>query len=179
VKPGATTTWLRTAEVLAMKLASPPYAAVSECVPAESIDVLNMAITVLFNAPVPSVVVPSRKVTVPVGMPEVLDVIVAVNVTEAPLDTEAAELTNAVVVTAGVMVSVTAAEVLPVKFALPLYLPVMECAPAASIDVVKVAIPVLFSVPTPSVVVPSRNATVPVGVPPLLATVAVHMTAVP
>ena len=144
-----------------------------------SVDVVNVATLVLFNAPVPSVVVPSRKVTIPVGMPEVLDAIVAVNVTGAPLDTEAAELTNAAVVAASVMVSVTAAEVLLAKFALPLYLAVMGCAPAVSIDVVKVATSLLFSVPVPSVVAPSRKATVPVGVPLLPATVAVNVTAVP
>ena len=48
--------------------------------------------------------------------------IVAVKVTSAPLDAEAAELTNAVVVAvaaAGVTVSVTAAEVLAVKLESP------------------------------------------------------------
>jgi hypothetical protein len=80
----------------------------------------------LFKARVPSVVVPSRKVTVPVGVPELLDVIVAVNVTCVPLDAEAAELTNAVVVAAGVMVSVIGTEVLLAKFAVPPYLKVIE-----------------------------------------------------
>lgn len=150
-----------------------------ECVPTVSVDVVNVATPVLFNAPVPSVVVPSRNVTIPVGMPEVLDVIVAVNVTGAPLDAETVELTKVAAVAAFAMVSVTAAEVLPAKFALPLYLAVMECTPAVSIDVVKVATPLLFRVPVPSVVVPSRKTTVPVGVPPLPATVAVNVTAVP
>jgi hypothetical protein len=93
---------------------------VIEWLPTASVDVVKVATALLFSVPVPSVVVPSRKATVPVGVPEVLDLIVAVNVTAAPLDAEAAELTNAVVVGAGVMVSVTAAEVLPARFALPM-----------------------------------------------------------
>jgi hypothetical protein len=141
---------------------------VIECTPTVSVDIVKVATPLVFSVPVPSVVVPSRKVTVPVGVPEVLDEIVAVNVTGAPLDTEAAELTNAAVVGVSVMVSVTAAEVLPAKFALPLYLAVIECAPTASVDVVKVATPLPFSVPVPSVVVPSRKVTVPVGVPEVL-----------
>jgi hypothetical protein len=57
---------------------------------------------------------------VPVGVPEVLDVIVAVNVTTAPLDAERAELSNEVVVGACVMDSVTAGDVLGEKFESPL-----------------------------------------------------------
>ena len=51
--------------------------------------------------------------------------------------------------------------------------------PTASVDVVKVATALLFSVPVPSVVVPSRKVTVPVGVPVLAANVAVNVTGVP
>lgn len=101
-----------------------------------SVDVAKVATALAFSVPVPSVVVPSRKVTVPVGVPELLDVIVAVNVTGTPLDTEAAELTNAAAVAASVMVSVTAAEVQLAKVALPLYLAMTECVPTASVDVV-------------------------------------------
>ena len=94
-----------------------------ECVPTVSVDVVKVATPLLFNVPVPSAVVPSRKVTVPVGMPEVLNVIVAVNVTGEPPNAEAAELTNAVlvaVVAFDVMVSVTDVEVLAVKLESPL-----------------------------------------------------------
>jgi hypothetical protein len=90
------------------------------------VDVVMVATAVLFRVPVPRVVVPSRKVTVPVGVPELLEVTVAVRVTGAPLDAETAELTNAALVAPGVMVSVIAAEVLPAKFALPAYLQVIE-----------------------------------------------------
>jgi hypothetical protein len=94
-----------------------------ECVPTVSVDVAKVATALAFSVPVPSIVVPSRKVAVPVGVPEVLDVIVEVNVTGEPLDAEGAELTKAVVVatvTAGVTVSVTAAEVLAAKLESPL-----------------------------------------------------------
>jgi len=156
---------------------------VIECVPTASVDVVSDATPLPLSVPVPRAIVPSRKVTVPVGVPDVLDLIVAVNVTGAPLDVEAAELTNAVVVAlaaAGVMVSIAAAEVLPAKLAVPLYLAVIECVPTVSVDVVKVATPLPLSVPVPSKVVPSRNVTVPVGVPPLPSlTVAVHVTGIP
>jgi hypothetical protein len=153
---------------------------VIECVPTVSIELAKVAIPLLFNVPVPSVVVPSRKLTVPVGMPEVLDVIVAVNVTGEPLDAVAAELTNAAVAAAKVMVSVTAAEVLGAKLALPLYFALIEWVPPVSVDIVKVATPPLFNVLVPSAVVPSRKLTVPVGMPLLPdLTVAVHVTGVP
>jgi hypothetical protein len=153
---------------------------VIECVPTVSVDVVKVATPWLFNVPVPSEVVPSRKLTVPVGVPEVLDVIVAVNVAGAPLGAEAAELTNAVVAAARVMVSVTIPEVLGAKFALPLYLALIEWVPPVSVDIVKLATPLLFNVPVPSAVVPSRKLTVPVGIPLLPdLTVAVHVTGVP
>jgi hypothetical protein len=156
---------------------------VIECVPTASVDVVKLAKLPPFSAPVPSVVVPSRKVTVPVGVPEVLDVIVAVNVTDAPLETEAAELTNAAVVAvgaAGVMVSMSAVEVQLAKVALPEYLAVRECVPTASVDVVKVATPLPFNAPVPRVVVPSRNVTIPVGVPEVLdRIVAVNVSGAP
>jgi hypothetical protein len=87
-------------------------------VPTASVDVVNVAIALLLSIPVPRLVVPSRKATVPVGVPELEEVIVAVNVTGAPLDVEGAELSKAVAVAAAAvecMVSVTAAEVLAVK----------------------------------------------------------------
>jgi hypothetical protein len=145
-----------------------------------SVDVVKVATSLPFRVALPSVLVPSRKVSVPVGVPEVLDVVVAVNVTGAPLDAEAAELTNTALVAANAMVSVTAAEVLPAKFALPAYLQVTECVPTVSVEIVKVALPPLLRVPMPSVVVPSRKLTAPVGVPlPPDVTVAVNVTDIP
>ena len=68
---------------------SPPYTAVIEWGDPlkESVAVLNVATLEPFSVPVPSVVAPSLKVTVPVGVPVEegeLSVTVAVNVTEAP-----------------------------------------------------------------------------------------------
>jgi hypothetical protein len=60
VKLGAKTTWLKTVETLAEKLESPAYAAVIECVPTVSVDVVKVATALLFSVPVPKVVVPSR-----------------------------------------------------------------------------------------------------------------------
>lgn len=168
------------AEVLPAKTALPAYLQVMEWVPTVSVDVVKAATPLLSNVPLPSVVAPSRKLAVPVGVPEVLDVIVAVNVTWVPLVAEATELTNAVVVATGVMVSVAAAEVLALKLESPPYAAVMECVPTVSIEIVKVAIPLLFRVPVPSVVVPSRKVTEPVGVPLLRGvTVAVNVIGVP
>jgi hypothetical protein len=56
---------------------------------------------------------------------------------------------------------------------------VIECCPPTSVEVVSVATPLAFSVPTPIVVAPSENVTVPPGatVDPLgPATVAVNVT---
>jgi hypothetical protein len=92
------------------------------CVPAVSVDVVKVATPPLFNVPLPIVAVPSRKFAVPVGVPEALDVIVAVNVTGVPLAAEAAELINVAVVELGgaaVMVSITATDVLAVKLESP------------------------------------------------------------
>ena len=151
-----------------------------ECVPTNSVDVAKVATALPCNVPVPSTVVPSRNVTVPVGVLEVPDVIVALNVTAAPLEAEAAELTNAAVVAVFAMASVNTAEALPAKVALPEYLAVIECVPTVSADVVKVATAPLFSVPLPIMVVPSRKFTVPVGVPEVLdVIVAVNVTGTP
>jgi len=91
-------------------------------VPTASVEVDRVATALLFSIPVPSVVAPSRKVTVPVGVPEVLEVIVEVNVTAVPLDAEAAEETSAAVVAEGAdcaMVSVSAGEVLGANLGSP------------------------------------------------------------
>jgi hypothetical protein len=122
VKLGAKTTWLKTEETLAENLESPAYVAVIGCVPTESADVVKVATALLLSVPLPRVAVPSRKVTVPVSVPEALELIVAVKVTAAPLDAETAELSKAVVVGAKVMLSETTGEVLLAKVALPAYL---------------------------------------------------------
>ena len=71
---------MRTVDWLAVSLASPVYVAVSEWDAAERFEVVKVA-TPLFSVPVPRIVVPSLKVTVPVA---VEGETVAVNVTAAP-----------------------------------------------------------------------------------------------
>ena len=55
----------------------------------------------------------------------------------------------------------------------------MECDPAVSVVVVKVAMPEPLSVPVPSAVVPSLKVTVPVGMPAAAVTVAVRRSESP
>ena len=52
------------------------------------------------------------------------------------------------------------------------------CVPTASVDLVILAVPPLNTA-APSVVVPSRNFTLPVGTGPVLVTCAVNVTACP
>ena len=67
------------------------------------------------------------------------------------------------------IVSVTALEVLPVKFASPLYFAVIECEPAARVEIVNCAL-LLESVAEPKELEPSRKAIVPVALPPYAGT---------
>jgi hypothetical protein len=107
---------------------------------------------------------------------------VAVNDTDWPKTDGLVEETTVAVVEARFTVCESAVEVLLFeKFVSPAYSAVMECAGGltASEDVLKVAAPEPFSVPVPSVVAPSLNVTVPLGVPAPGATaltVAVNVT---
>jgi hypothetical protein len=85
VKSAATafTVWFIPGDVLPMKLESPLYCAVMGCVPAESVEVVSVAFPLLRLA-VPILEPLSRNVTVPVGVPVVLELTVAVNVTDCP-----------------------------------------------------------------------------------------------
>jgi len=58
---------------------------VIECAPAASEDVEIAAIAAPLSVPGPSTVAPSLKVTVPVGVPAVVLVTVAVNITDCPV----------------------------------------------------------------------------------------------
>ena len=71
---------------------------------------------------------------------------------------------SAMVVTTWLTTWLTAVDVLVTSFVDPPYTAVMECVPTDKFLVVKVATPPL-SLPVPSVVEPSVNVTVPVGVP--------------
>ena len=86
--------------MLAVKLPSAPYAAVTKWLPIASTEVVNVAIPEPSKVPVPSVVNPSMNVTVPVGIPEpgASEMTVAVNVTDWPnTDGLAEEATDEVV----------------------------------------------------------------------------------
>ena len=61
---------VKVGEVLVAKFASPLYTEVTECDCAASVAVVNDAV-LLESETVPSVAVPSLKVIVPVGVPEV------------------------------------------------------------------------------------------------------------
>ncbi len=78
------------------------------------------------------------------------------------------------------MVSVRAVEVLPVKFVSPEYFAVIECVPADSDEVLNVPCTFAPSAPVPICVLPSKNATTPVGVMlTALETAAVNVTCWP
>jgi hypothetical protein len=171
------------AEVDGALPASPAYAAVRECEPTARAVVLKVAVPVVSRVPLPSELVPSRKLTEPVGTPlPVFGFTTAVNATCAPLTAVAGAAVSVVVVgVPAAMVNVTAAEfeaALPVS---PPYCAVTLYTPAASVLLVNVAVPVLSSVPLPNAVVPLRKVTVPVGVvvPGFSATVAVKVTVCP
>ena len=127
----------------------------------------------MLTVPVPRVVLPSLKVTVPVAVDGET---VAVNVTEEPyVDGFDDDVTVTVVFTL-LTVCVNTDDVLLLSFASPPYEAVIECVPPVSVEMLKVAFP-LPIVPVPSVVLPSRNVTVPVAVEG--ETVAVNVTAEP
>src|SRR5205807_3291232 len=112
------TVCVSTDDVLAANVLLPPYTAVMLCGPAVSAAVANVAWPEL-SVPVPSVVVPSLKVTVPVGVPP-LPVTVAVNVTGWPA-AEGLTLEVSVAVDAtSVTVWVNAADALAANAASPL-----------------------------------------------------------
>ena len=89
-----------------------------EWVPLGSFEVVKVAFPLL-SVRVANTVVPSLKVALPVGTPEVEDFTVAVNVTDRPKVDGFFELTTDVEVGALFTVCDTAAEVLPARVALP------------------------------------------------------------
>ena len=91
----------------------------SERVPPGNVDVLNVAWADAFSVPLPSVVVPSRKVTVPVGVPGPPPVTVAVSVIVWPKVEGFNEEVRAVVLEKLLTVWVIAADVLAVKLLSP------------------------------------------------------------
>ena len=116
VNPGVPTVSVNAAELDPPKTPPPAYVAVIVCVPAASEDVVSVA-TPPLNVPVPRLVEPSRKVTVPAGEPYVdtAGVTVAVNVTAVPVPAEAPLLVSAVVVPTAALITerLLTAEALP------------------------------------------------------------------
>lgn len=80
-------------DAVAMKFASPLYAAVITCTPAGKAAATNVAVP-LFNAPIPRVEPLSSNAIVPVGVPEVAEIAVAVSVTGLPNDRTETEVTR-------------------------------------------------------------------------------------
>src|SRR5439155_405316 len=103
-------------DVLALKFARPPHDALLGCAPSASVLVRNGAWPEAFRLPVPRVLGPSLKVTVPVGVPAplVLAFTVAVKVTGCPDTDGLIEETTPVVVPGSVVVVVGAAVVVVV-----------------------------------------------------------------
>jgi hypothetical protein len=140
INAGAFIVSVNAAEVLVAKFVSPLYCAVIDCEPTGSIVVESVAIppapTTAFPASTPT---PSENVTVPEIAPAVAEVTVAVSVTFAPKVAGFGEAITTVVVLAFggpcETVTTTAVEVDVAKFASPLYVAVMECAPTASVEV--------------------------------------------
>src|SRR5579871_2253353 len=102
-------------EALAMKDGSPPYDAVKEWFPAASEAVVNVAVSALPSALVAKVTLPSRNVTVPVGVPApgATGVTVAVSVTDWPNVEGLGTTLNPVVVEAGITVNAPLIKVTP------------------------------------------------------------------
>jgi hypothetical protein len=162
------------ADVLAALVVSPLYVAVSEWVPAVRVEVANAAapldiVTVL------RVAAPSLNVILPVA---VVGITMAFIVTCWPVTAGLGRAAIPVVVVAfaAATVTVTMADVLPLKARSPLYTAVREWLPAVRVAVANEADP-LLRVPGPSAAVPSLKVTMPVAVDGL--TVAVRVTVCP
>ena len=106
VKSGAAATaftvTLATEDWLPLKLASPKYCAEMLWVPTGNVLVVKVAAACAFSVPLPKVVTPSRKFTLPVGVPAADEVTVAVTLTACPCATVLGAASTAVVVVAPV-----------------------------------------------------------------------------
>jgi hypothetical protein len=80
-----------------------------------------------------------------------------------------------------VMICDSTVEALPAKALSPSYIAVMEWGEPAdeSEEAAKAALPEVFNVAVPRLLLPSKRVTVPVGTPPLPLTVAVKVTRLP
>ena len=126
----AFTTCESAVEVLVENLASPLYFAVIECVPCASVDDETVAVPAAMVTGLPICVAPSKNEMVPVSVPAVAEVAVAVNVTACPTVDGFADEARVVVVAAVLPPAFTtcdtAVEVLGAKGPPPKYFAVME-----------------------------------------------------
>jgi hypothetical protein len=154
------------------------------CVVVPSVDVLKVATPLPSSVPVPIVVAPFLKATLPVGVPAPAPeaTTVAVKVTDCPCTDGFVSLVSDVDVADGFTIWLTVFDVLALKFVSAPYSAEMMCVVVLNEAVLKVATPLPSSVPVPIVVTPSLNVTLPVGVPapaPEGTTVAVTVTDCP
>ena len=108
--------------------------------------------------------VPSRNVTVPVVVPPADGATTAVNTMAWPRLDGFMFAETVVVVTDGLTVSMTEAEVLPANFVSPLYCAVSVCEPKESVGT-EICARLFETFAVPSDVAPSKNVTVPVADP--------------
>src|SRR5579859_1242383 len=164
---------------LMLKSGLPPYAAVMLCLPGDNDGVVNFPTPPLMET-VFKTVVPSLNVTTPPGAPPYCPLITAVSVRDCPALEGLREEVSVAVVVALFTTCLTGVDVLAAKSGLwPEKTAVIECIPAGSSAVLRVATPPV-SVTAPSLVIPSLKITVPDGVMPYLpATVDFKVTVCP
>lgn len=139
-----------------------------------------MAVPPLFRFTVPKVVAPFLNVIVPVGVPAPGDVGVTVAVNEMGCpNTEVDMFELKRIVVEALLTTWLNVKVEVAKLVLPLYVARIVCVATLNADVVMAATPELFNVAIPIWVVPSKNVTVPEGIPADEETVALNVTACP
>jgi hypothetical protein len=162
------------AEVLGPYVLSPLYDAVSVWLPLARVAVLKLADPPVRTTAL-SVVAPSLKVTVPVAA---AGVTVAVRVTICPTAAELGVTSKLIVAgfVAGLITSVTVADVLALLMESPLYDAVSVWLPTARLDVTIAPTPLNIAT-LPRAAAPSLNVTVPVAV--VGSTTALRLTCCP
>ena len=148
--------------------------------------IVSVATPDVFTVAVPLITVPSLNVTVPVGttVPEE-GLTVAVNTTVRPaalpvlragLSDEIKSVAVATSTGGATTTILIGTEMLAAKLGAPPYTAVIGCVPGVRVlaGTFKVAEPVSVTVETPSVLVPSLNVTLPVGIKVFAATTAVR-----
>src|SRR5690242_14001827 len=151
------------AESLPLNFVSPAYDAVRVCTPAARVLILRMATPVSSKAEAPKFVPPSRKTTWPVGIPPD-ELMVAVNVRDAPGVAFAGAVRVAVVEKPATCIGTEL--LLARKTGSPPYCAVISWIPDFAKIASKVAEPSTKGA-VPNGMAPSRNETVPMGVPGL------------